>query len=245
MKDFVHGRFFSRRISFEWHLWSFSLGAGIGTCEEGLKFNFQFPPVSFYWTFSVPRSWVEFSPFRTFEWYAFEVRVFAWAVWWQIWCGSESRKSWRRNNFDLADFFLGHTSYTCEELEKREVQIPMPEGPYKGLATKERCTWKRPRWFAKTRLYVSLDIPDGIPSEGKGESEYNCGEDALFGLAEEGPRYEDVIAKAVKSVLRDRSRYNGNINAVYPHPAVRAVRLAKLRSEAQRDQATHLNQAQS
>jgi hypothetical protein len=106
------------------------------------------------------------------------------------------------------ELLLGRTRYTSETLRGGiPLVIPMPEGAYAAVAKVERCTWKRPRWFAQTRTYVSVDIPKGIPFAGKGENSWDCGDDGLFGYSSEGESLETAIAKGVESVLTSRRRY--------------------------------------
>lgn len=152
-----------------------------------------------------------------------DLSIHDWAIWWKLWgdpWGWDSHTPrWRDGNFNLPDFVLGKTRFQKELIETKDVIVPMPEGPYPATAKLERCVWKRPRWFAKVRNNVWLEIVNGIPHEGKGENSWDCGEDGLFGIG--GSSYEDAIANAVESVLTDRRRYNGNMQAVYPHPSRR------------------------
>ena len=87
------------------------------------------------------------------------------------------------------------------------VVIPMPEGVYHGTAKIERRTWKRPLWFAFSRVSTTIDCPRGIPFAGKGENSWDCGDDGLFGWGAEGPSIEKAIARGVESVLESRRRY--------------------------------------
>lgn len=83
----------------------------------------------------------------------------------------------------------------------------MPEGCYPATVKIEERTWKRPRWFRKTRVDAYVDIPDGIPHEGKGTASWNCGEDGLFGCGCEGDSIEKAVGHTVATVLDYRRRY--------------------------------------
>jgi hypothetical protein len=61
---------------------------------------------------------------------------------------------------------------------------------------------------------VDLDIPGGIPHEGKGENSWDCGMDGLFGCS--GATVAEAIANAVRHTQRDRERYGGPHNLTRP-----------------------------
>ena len=237
--------------SFSWHLWSRFCGLGIKSDSEdgGLGIHAAFPPVSIWITLPIPLGeWIRKSPmmkrwnekhggyegshrYTTFE--IFDVRVHDWALWWTFlkfdWGWSREMPKWMSGNFNIPDFVFGRQKYEAKEVEKKTVYIPMPEGKYEAVATKKEATRKRPRWFGKTETFVNLDIDIGIPHEGKGESDYNCGEDSLHGIS--GDNYEHAIARAVQSVLESRRKYDGNRDAVYPTPEERAKKIAELRAK--------------
>lgn len=123
------------------------------------------------------------------------------------WCRADPW--WVRGiSIDLANLFLGRQKYTTATLKTGiPLEIPMPEGVYRAVGRIERSTWKRSRWFAQTRTYVSVDVPKGIPFAGKGENAYDCDDDGLFGYSSEGESIEKAIAHGVESVLNSRRRY--------------------------------------
>ena len=140
-----------------------------------------------------------------------------WAFWYSIWVddmASWSRsfpwcKWWRQGSIHFDDLILGRTKCERELLsDKIPIAIPMPEGNYAATAQHERMTWKRPRWFAKTRIYTNVDVPNGgIPHAGKGENSWDCGDDGLCGYSVEGKSLAKAIAHGVESVLESRKRY--------------------------------------
>lgn len=146
------------------------------------------------------------------------VSIHGWTIYlkpWEKWGEWNSADPWwvRGVSFDVADFALGRTKFNREVLRGDiPIKIPMPEGVYSAVARVERCTWKRPRWFAKARVSVNVDIPKGIPFAGKGENSWDCGDDGLFGYGSEGESIEKAIGKGVTSVLESRRR-NGHASA--------------------------------
>jgi hypothetical protein len=145
-----------------------------------------------------------------------EVYFFQWAIWYSVWVGSFASWSrsypwcrwWRQGNINILDLLGGKWTHTHEVLQSDiPIIIPMPEGSYKAVASFERRTWKRPRWFATTRLYTDVKVPKGIPFAGKGENSWDCGDDGLFGYGVEGHDIPKAIAHGVESVLKSRKRY--------------------------------------
>lgn len=139
-----------------------------------------------------------------------------WALWYHIGVGSFASWSrdypwcrwWRQGSIHFDDLLLGKQRHTLEILKENiPLQIPMPEGVYQATAKIERRTWKRPRWFAFSRVSVDVTIPKGIPFAGKGENSWDCGDDGLFGYGAEGTDLDNAIAHGVKSVLQSRRRH--------------------------------------
>lgn len=218
------GRFWLRTykrplIHFSWHLWSHFCGISAKADPEdgGTQFHIAFPPFSFWLTLPFGFKEHQYSN-RNF----FSIKVHDWSLWWQFGGDTMSWDSktpkWKNGNFNFQDFFLGKVVYKADVVETKEVLIPMPEGPYPGIAKMERCVWKRPRWFALRRTSIWIDIPKGIPHEGKGENSWDCGKDGLFGCGVNSEFYEDAIAHVVKTAMKSRRKYDGNIMAKYPAP---------------------------
>ena len=118
-------------------------------------------------------------------------------------------------SFTLMDFLLGRMEHEHVVHEEwTETVIPMPEGSYPAKIRREERTWKRPRWpwkpFTKVSKYVEIELPGGVPFEGKGENSWDCGEDGLWGCSSTGWSYEAAVAHVVESVLKSRKRYGGS-----------------------------------
>lgn len=151
------------------------------------------------------------------------LRIHDWKIWLECWADSMGWDSkdpwWQRQTFDVKRFLLGKQKYKNEELAKHDIKIPMPEGLYSATATFERSTWKRPRWPKTVQLSTKVDIPKGIPFQGKGENSWDCGTDGLYGYSVEGHDLDKAIAHGVESVLKYRQRYDGSRMATYPAPS--------------------------
>lgn len=135
-------------------------------------------------------------------------------LWVSLWNDPmESRREdpkWHNFNINFEDFIFGKTKSAKQVLEEREVEIPMPEKSYKGTAKLILYTWTRPRWFKKTMKRVEIDVPEGIPHEGKGENSWDCGKDATFGMTTgECESIAEGVGKLVGTCLNDRVKYGG------------------------------------
>lgn len=122
---------------------------------------------------------------------------------------SKGDPKWWSTHIFLDDFFLGPATYERTVLEEADVLIPMPERSYPAKVKLLEVTWSRPRWFTKKMLKCDVDIDGGIPTPGKGENSWDCGQDATFGISCAASTVHEAISKVVASVLRDRERRGG------------------------------------
>lgn len=120
---------------------------------------------------------------------------------------------------------VGRTRTEAEATASGPTNVTMPEGVYP--ATWERTTYThRHVRFPGTLLdrlrgprrhtSISIDVPGGIPVEGKGENSYDCGMDGVFG--ESGPDCPITAAteRLAASVIKDRKRHGGPHNLTRP-----------------------------
>lgn len=146
------------------------------------------------------------------------------SIYWSFWtnpdCGHSDESRLRRGSFAWDDFVLGEQTMEREIVRGTErVVIPMPEGVYLGNSTIERFTYRRPRarTLTKTMASVTMDPREDksfrpIPIPGKGESDWNIDEDAIYSTSisvDTNATHEDAIAEVVRSVLQKRRRYGG------------------------------------
>lgn len=130
--------------------------------------------------------------------------------------GSSKKDPWWRGFHIGPTQLWGRTRTVTETIESGSTGVPMPEGVYPAEWTLEKRTSSYVRWPGTLRDRVRgkrtwqsywIKIPEGIPHEGKGENSWDCGMDGLFGIG--GSSVEDAVANAVRSSLRDRTRYGG------------------------------------
>lgn len=221
-------RAFGRHLTrFEWALfkrWQFALSLEAGGEDGGLTWHIAVPWCSLWFNHLIP---TRFKTFGFSDRVLFDICTHDWALWWQF--GGDRMRwdsktpKWKNGCFHFDDFFLGKQKYTNEKTgEPKDIMVPMPEGEYLTKMQLETSTWRRPRWpFPKVMVGYKINIPRGIPHQGKGENSWDCGEDGLFGCYSEGESIREAIAKVQTLVLKDRKRYDGNMMAKYPDPATR------------------------
>ena len=217
-------------FKFSWNLWAHFIHAYLraDASEREVNWSLAFMPLAFW--FSVEWSGLSSILRRLIPGY--EERELGASfhdgtLYWHGWSSSNEWRSndrwYRRGSFNFLDFLLGRSSSNEEELEAREVLIPMPERSYRAHAKFVRRIYKRPRWFARRYFAVDMKMHDGeqIPMPGKGENSWDCGNDATFGLYTPASSIEEAIGNLVSGVLRDRWRRGGTHQP--PEPERRAA----------------------
>lgn len=181
-------------------------------------------------------------PFRIWPFKPCEVYWLDWDLVWSFFLNESM--SWprrprvsrlREGRWRPRDTFFGRPVYAEQLVESRDVLIPMPEGPYPARAELKLATWRRPRWprwpLRIERMRCHIEVPIGIPHEGKGENSWDCGEDGIWGQTAQAQSIEEGVANLVESSLRNRRRYGKSEPGAYPHPDERA----RLQAEVQAD----------
>lgn len=133
-------------------------------------------------------------------------------LFWTIWKDPNSwssRDGWRNDSWNIDELVRGPVTYASEILERREVQIPTPEGTYPAIVELSRDTWSRPRWPTEVVMRAHINVPKGIPMAGKGENAWDLDDDATFGMTGPASSVEDGIGRLVASVLLDRWKRSG------------------------------------
>lgn len=142
------------------------------------------------------------------------IRVFDDAIWLSLWEDRDEWNSkdpkWMRATIRPLDIIFGKSKYANRVIEERDIAIPMPERMYPAIAKLEVASWIRARWpwrpFSTVRTRVSIDVPGGIGIPGKGENDYDIGDDAVFGQTCVARTIEEGIGSVVASVLETRRR---------------------------------------
>lgn len=135
---------------------------------------------------------------------------------------SKDQPWWREFGLSVRDI-MGQIKVDDEPLSIGTCRIPLPEGNYNATYVVKRMVWRHVRypgkildWFWKrTIIATDIDIPGGIPVEGKGENSYDMGMDGLFSSYGPG-QLEESIGRIAASVQRDRNRYGGPHNLTRP-----------------------------
>jgi len=162
---------------------------------------------------------------KSYEGRTASFKIHDWAIWLELWAKqmswSRSDPWWMHWTWHPVDTFFGRTKHSELEISSIDTMIPMPEKPYPARVVMKRETWKRPRlpWASHRVTRAHIDCKEGIPHPGKGESEYDCGDDATYGLTCPAETVEEGIAKLVQSVLRSRRRYGGSVNWKQEQPS--------------------------
>ena len=223
-----HGRCWIGPFEICWRLFQepgFHIGLGIGEGDDtALSVGVELIVFSLWisWDNFKIHSWLSDKTKREDQKYGNgrEIKVY-WnelALWWTLWgdpMKSRSKDPWyvRMHCWDLRDILFGRSKYSSRTIREERVIIPMPEGGYPALVKINDDTWKRPRWPFPRKMIRASVIPDKpIPFPGKGESSWNCGEDAMYSLY--GP-YDNSLKAAIaatESVMRDRLKYGAGWN---------------------------------
>lgn len=147
------------------------------------------------------------------------IRYFDGSLWIDFWNDPMEHRSvdpkWWHISINIPDLIFGRTAYDeSRTVEEARVVVPMPEGGYAAKVRIYEAVWRRKRWpFVWRKLLradITMDTP--IPFPGKGESEYDCGEDATHSMT----CCADTPLKAAmvmsESVMRSRIKYGNGFN---------------------------------
>jgi len=122
---------------------------------------------------------------------------------------------WWNITIDPARILFGRMKHSERTVSKTETVIPMPEGSYPCVVELRDERWQRARLpFASQKLRrAHIEVESGgVPVPGKGESAWDCGDDAIYSLCCPAKTVEEGIAAYVESAMRTRRRYGGSVN---------------------------------
>jgi hypothetical protein len=120
-----------------------------------------------------------------------------------------SRDPWwsKSHSFDPVEFICGRNKYTEEDDRGwQDIEITMPEAKYKGKVRLYTGTWKN-RFRTKRISRAEIEMEEGIPFPGKGESEWDCGENCTWGMTCPAKDEVEAISSMIEHVLRSRRNY--------------------------------------
>jgi hypothetical protein len=142
-------------------------------------------------------------------------RWFEGTLWIDIWSDPmEWRRAdpwWWHISIHPVDIIFGRTKHEEKTLETTRVIVPMPEGGYPATVRIFESTWRRSRWPWAWRRMVRSDITPDTPIAfpGKGESEYDCGEDSTHSMTSAASTPLAAAMALSESVMSRRIRYGG------------------------------------
>lgn len=188
-------------LSMDFLLGGTSPHLSIGRGSRSIKFHLTIPYV-----FSIWLKAGGILPYKR-EGRELSIRAHSGSIWLNLWTEPWDGKT---HVFHFKDFFIGKATHSETILEERDILVPMPEKAYPAHAKFFESTWTYPRWFATKIKRVSIDVPEGIPHEGKGENSWDCGRDATYGITT-GPcrGIPEGVGHLVGSVLRERVKNGG------------------------------------
>lgn len=141
------------------------------------------------------------------SWYA---SAWRWRWWLPEGEWNSSTPKWRDGSFNPVDILLGREHYTKEKGQPILATLALPEKIYNVEVIPARIRWKRPRWpHARIWTGFSLNCEEGIPVPGKGESAWDCEDDAIYGTGSSAETVEGAVEDLRKTVLEQRERYGG------------------------------------
>jgi len=188
----------------------FGMSFNIGDGEHQLSGSIGCGLFAFYWHVEGVR-WLHKHINKTRE---ISLRFFDGAIWWYFWHDPDEWRStdskWRRGNFRPIDFLLGRDRHSSTEKIVEQREISFPEGAYTAKVKLFTSTWKRPRWpWPRIIERAEVDVKDGVPIPGKGESSWDIDDDAVYSLITPAASVDEAIEKFVKSINNTRLRYGG------------------------------------
>lgn len=205
--------------------WVFSrqlrVGVSVTRHHVGDEHDFSGHIALFFFTLYVhterlmPRWWLAPGPGYVSREYSLTFSGEEWRLHW-AWRGDPMSWSrgdpwWKNGTRSLKDVLFGRMKYREGEPESHEITVVMPEATYTGTCVMRADSWKRPLWFRRVIRRAHIDMHEGqaIPTPGKGENSWDCGEDATHGMTCPAETVENAIAALRASVMRRRERYGG------------------------------------
>jgi hypothetical protein len=113
----------------------------------------------------------------------------------------------------VVDRLLGEAKYSTETLDSavRLVEIE-PGERYNAKITLDASKWRRARWpFPRRGRYAKVEVlaPGGVPVPGNLDSDFYCGDDAIFSLSTAAETFAEAERKLRAAAMRDREKYGG------------------------------------
>ncbi len=86
---------------------------------------------------------------------------------------------------DVQDWLIGARQYELSEPlhSAADTYVHMPEGDYPCSITTKKVRWNRRWWNGPWMYRTAVEVPGGVPHPGKGESAWDCGDDATYSVS--------------------------------------------------------------
>lgn len=109
----------------------------------------------------------------------------------------------------IARWIFGKEAREKEILESKPIAFEMDGRRYEGTWTLERWHSERPFWPWQYRVSFASNIEVPAPPRfaGKGESSWDCGDDAIYGMGSRELTPAKATGEYIKRVLEYRERY--------------------------------------
>ena len=212
-------------LQISWNLWTDFCHAKFSTdrFDRGFHVALAVPPVALW--FGVENLRWDWVRRVTREKREIGVSVHDGILWWRAWSDPDSWSSrtprWRDGNFHFVDFVLGKPKHASVTIEETHALVPMPEGTYRATVKLTEDTWSRARGRTTRVRRAHVEMLDPIPFSGKGESDYDLNDDAVYGSTFPARTVEEAVGHMVQSVLETR-RKRGD-EPLWTGPRPRAV----------------------
>lgn len=132
-------------------------------------------------------------------------------VWITVW---EHPDNWskgdRRYVLNWRDWLLGKQVYTDDVVKEGDAEVILPEGEYTAHYIESVSQWSRARGRAVSERRYQLDFGSRpIPLPGKGDNEWDMGEDALYATMFPAESLREAVDSVIDDILQTRLKYGG------------------------------------
>lgn len=214
--------------SFPTHFWAFQCEVGEGDADDGLSFWIACGLFSLHITLEgiLSRAFIERGreKAKATKWMGYGymawprvtgIRIHNNTIWFELWnwdAGwSSEQPKWMSFNFGVVDFLFGKRQHESKVIAESTGEIILNDGvhPVKLVLTED--TWRRPRMpKAQIARFVKVESEKGVPIPGKGESSWDCGDDAIFSTGYRVDTFDAALNQFRESVLKRRQQYGGS-----------------------------------
>lgn len=204
----------------EWNLWSKRLSAGLGLADYDhaisahlCTYLFSLYLILNYWPLEqwlqriTKRKHEKYGNGRTvgLSWFEGSLRVDIWNCPME-WHSTDPK--WWSFSINPVDLLLGSREYSERTIQSGIRQLTFPEKTYDVRIDIKEATWKRPRWpWATKILRTDAEVDGGIPVPGKGTTDCNCDDDAIYSQTSPGATFDAALTSLFRSVSYAREHY--------------------------------------